>query len=107
MLPGFYLSNCSLKLEDVPPLRVTAMPENSPIKTGPGGSLDFPVYLTNGEVIYDGGPIPHDAGFVFVNCTFDLRTTDVPAEPARDLLNAALNSDDLNRISVDLAATHS
>jgi hypothetical protein len=93
---GYYLSNCSLRLEDVPPLAVT---DAGPFHVKSPDTILLVVSLTNGEVIYDGGPIRHGGGFVFVNCTFDLRTEGVPTGAARQILAAALTSKDLIQVS--------
>lgn len=93
---GYYLSDCSLRLEDVPPLAVT---DAGPLHVKPPDSILLVVSLTNGEVIYDGGPIRHEGGFVFENCTFDLRTDGVPTGAARQILTAALTSKDLIQVS--------
>jgi hypothetical protein len=97
--PGFYLSNCALRLEDVPPLTVTELPSDFGIEfINPDhrNRVGFPIYLSNGEVIYNGGPIQTKQGFVFVNCVFNLHTLGIPDAPAQDLLTAALKSDDLS-----------
>ena len=93
---GYYLSDCSLRLEDVPPLAVT---DAGPFHVKPTDTILLVVSLTNGEVIYDGGPIRHEGGFVFENCTFDLRTDGVPTGAARHILTAALTSKDLIQVS--------
>ncbi len=101
--PGFYLSNCALRLEDVTPLTVTEVPSDFGIKfINPDhrNRVGFPIYLSNGEVIYNGGPIQTKQGFVFVNCVFNLHTRGVPDAPAQDLLMAALKSDDLSQVKI-------
>ena len=94
-------------MEDVPPLLISTedWPKDWPVQAREvpgvtGTKVGIPVYLNNGEVIYDGGPISHEAGFVFINCIFNLHTTSVPDKPARELLTAALKSDDLTQVSV-------
>jgi len=110
---GFFFSSCSLRLEDVPPLLIYTKdwPKDWPVHAleAPGVTgtrVGFPVYLTNGEVIYDGGTIQHEAGFAFINCIFKLHTTGVPDEPAKTLLTAGLKRDDLIEINLP-SATHS
>ena len=96
---AFFLSNCSLRLEDVPAM---VIPEaDLPFKTVRfvDGKARFPVILSYGEVIYEGGPLAHDAGFIFEDCSFDLRTNGVPDQKGRELLTAALNSNDLYRVT--------
>jgi hypothetical protein len=95
--PGFYLSNCSLKLEDVPPLALSGkeLPKSFPIQTPAEGKIEFPLYLSDGEVIYGGGPITPNAGFVFSHCSFDIKTDGVPNPSARAILEAALKNEAL------------
>lgn len=94
---GYFLSKCSLRLEDVPNMVTSA---KHPIRNLPGiqnggrGGMSFPLRLTDGEVIYDGGPIAHEAGFIFQNCIFHIHILTVPDKPGRDLIEAALQNDE-------------
>jgi len=95
---AFYLSKCSLKLEDVPDL--ANKEADAPFKWVHmvDGIYRFPIFLTRGEVIYDGGPLNYDAGFAFINCTFDLHDDGVPSAGGQRILTAALKSEDLTRV---------
>lgn len=101
---GFFFSKCSLKLEDVPPLLFTPseLPKDWPIQIHQvlGVYISFPVRLTDGEVIYDGGPIPHGDGFVFTNCVFNIHVNGVPNTYGKSMLTAALKSYDLGPVTV-------
>jgi hypothetical protein len=61
----------------------------------------------DGEVIYNGGPIRHGAGFVFVNCIFDMQTTDIPDQQGKAILVAALENETFIDTSSKSSATHS
>ena len=98
---GFFFSNCSMKLEDVPAL---TMPEDKvPFKWVHfvDGISRFTVYLTNGEVIYGGGQLQHESGFAFKNCAFNLQTISIPDNAAQAVLVAALKSHDLSSVSTE------
>ena len=81
----YQLSHCNLKLEDVPDLHVS----------NEHASVFFLLRLSSGEVVYNGGPIRFQGGFIFQNCAFDLETNGVPEGSAKALLTAGLNSNDL------------
>jgi hypothetical protein len=97
---GYFFSKCRLKLEDVPPMLLTPSewPKDWPVQFvemngAKGTHAGLPVYLTDGQVIYDGGPIAHEAGFVFIDCALRLKTKDVPDSRVRDILDLALKNE--------------
>jgi len=97
--PGFYLSNCSLKLEDVPDLTMSAEEvPNSLVKFTGKGKVAIPLYLTDGEITYYGGPLRYSA-FFFINCTFRLQANGIPDDSAQKLLIAVLNTPDLRYVN--------
>jgi hypothetical protein len=100
---GYFFSNCTLTLEDIPPQHQDGS-SPFPIIHSNGMKVAFSViHLDNGVVVYRGGAVDNsNDSYVFTNCRFDFSVNGVPPSPVRDLLEAALKQSTLKSVEINL-----